>query len=120
MDFVTSTIFVYAVYYTGTFLLIVHKTGARTIIINNGSFGSLRAMGHEDADFVNISTIDYADLAKVLGGNGFVIHTGLELRRALSVAKDSENFSILDVRISADDISPALQRLKTLFTQTLK
>ncbi|MGJ0607137.1 FkbM family methyltransferase [Cylindrospermopsis raciborskii] len=30
MDFVTSTIFVYAVYYTGTFLLIVHKTGART------------------------------------------------------------------------------------------
>jgi indolepyruvate decarboxylase len=38
----------------------------------------------------------------------------------LSIAKDSENFSILDVRISADDISPALQRLKTLFTQTLK
>lgn len=107
---------------TGMELLTAKRLGMNpiVIIINNGSFASLRAMGHEDADFVNISTIDYADLAKVLGGNGFVIHTGLELRRALSVAKDSENFSILDVRISADDISPALQRLKTLFTQTLK
>ena len=107
---------------TGMELLTAKRLGMNpiVIIINNSSFASLRAMGHEDADFVNISTIDYADLAKVLGGNGFVIRTGLELRRALSIAKDSENFSILDVRISADDISPALQRLKTLFTQTLK
>lgn len=107
---------------TGMELLTAKRLGIKpiVIIINNGSYASLRAMGHKQAAYVNIPTIDYAQLAQVLGGGGFVIHTDTELQQALHTAKDSETFSILDVRISPDDVSPALQRLSTLFTTTLK
>jgi TPP-dependent 2-oxoacid decarboxylase len=107
---------------TGMELLTAKRLGLNpiVIIINNGSFASLRAMGHRYAAFVNIPTIDYAQLAQVLGGNGFVIETGTQLQQALHTARDSDTFSILDVRLSPDDISPALQHLNALFAKTLK
>ncbi|HIK07990.1 MAG TPA: thiamine pyrophosphate-binding protein [Trichormus sp. M33_DOE_039] len=107
---------------TGMELLTAKRLGLNpiVIIINNGSFASLRAMGHRDAAFVNIPTIDYAQFAQVLGGNGFVIETGTQLQQALHAARDSDTFSILDVRLLPDDISPALQHLSTLFAKTLK
>ncbi|MBG1241873.1 alpha-keto acid decarboxylase family protein [Nostoc sp. NZL] len=107
---------------TGMELLTAKRLGLNpiVIVINNGSFASLQAMGHQEAAFVKIPTIDYAQLAKVLGGHGFVIHTGTQLQQALHLARDSEIFSILDVRLSPEDISPALQRLSALFAKTLK
>ncbi|AFY46673.1 thiamine pyrophosphate dependent decarboxylase, pyruvate decarboxylase [Nostoc sp. PCC 7524] len=107
---------------TGMELLTAKRLGLNpiVIIINNGSFASLRAMAHQDAAFVNIPTIDYAQLAQVLGGNGFVIETGKQLQQALHTARDSNTFSILDVRLLPDDVSPALHNLSTLFAQTLK
>jgi thiamine pyrophosphate-dependent acetolactate synthase large subunit-like protein len=90
------------------------------ILINNGFFASLRAMGHQKSSFTDIPTLDYAQLAEVLGGRGFVIKTGEEFYQALRTAKDSKIFSILDVHISPDDGSPALQRLSELFAKTLK
>lgn len=107
---------------TGMELLTAKRLGLNpiVIIINNGSYASLKAMGHQQAGYVNIPSIDYAELAKVLGGNGFIIYTGTQLQQALNIAKDSETFCILDVRIAPDDISPALQKLSSLFTQSLK
>jgi len=107
---------------TGMELLTAKRLGLNpiVIIINNGSFASLQAMGHQEAAFVKIPTIDYAQLAKVLGGQGFVIQTGKELQQALHLAQNSLTFSILDVHLSPDDVSPALQRLSALFTKTLK
>ncbi|MGK7875157.1 MAG: alpha-keto acid decarboxylase family protein [Xenococcaceae cyanobacterium] len=90
------------------------------IVVNNGAFTSLRAMGHQEADFVNISSIDYGQLAAVLGGRGFVVETSEELRQALRLAQESDTFSVLDVHISPDDVSPALQRLSDLFAKMLK
>ena len=89
-------------------------------IINNGAFATLRIMGHQDADFVKIASLDYAQLAVVLGGRGFEVQTDRELREALQLARESNSFSILDVRISPDDVSPALQRLSALFAKKLK
>lgn len=77
-------------------------------------------MGHQNADFVNISSINYAEFAKILGGQGFVIETAQQLRQAFHLARESDTFSILDVRISPDDLSPASQRVAYLFAKTLK
>ncbi len=90
------------------------------IVINNGVFATLRIMGHQDADFVKIASLDYAQLAAVLGGRGFRVKTGRELREALRLARESDIFSILDVRISPDDVSPALRRFSDLFAKSLK
>lgn len=106
---------------TGMELITAKRLGLNPIVIvvNNGSFASLRAMGHQQADFVNIPSLDYAKLAFVLGGRGFVIETGEQLCQALRVAHSTDTFSILDVRITPDDVSPALQRFSELFAKTL-
>ncbi len=107
---------------TGMELLTARRLGLNPIVIliNNGSFASLRAMGHQKSSFTDIPTLDYAKFAEVLGGHGFVIKTGEEFHQALHVAKNSKIFSILDVHISPDDGSPALKRLSELFAKTLK
>ncbi len=107
---------------TGMELLTAKRLGLNpiAIVVNNGSFTSLRAMNHQEADFVNIPTIDYGKLATVLGGNGFVVETSQQLHEAFHRAKESKTFSILDVRIDPEDMSPALQRLSVLFAKMLK
>ncbi|HEY9767662.1 MAG TPA: thiamine pyrophosphate-binding protein [Coleofasciculaceae cyanobacterium] len=107
---------------TGMELLTAKQLGLNpiVIVINNGSFTSLRSMAHEQADFVRIPTIDYAQLAILLGGTGFVVETSKQLHQALSQSRVSESFSIIDVRLLPEDISPALQRMKDLFAKTLK
>ena len=90
------------------------------IVVNNGSFASLRMMGHQQADFVNIPSLDYRQLAIAMGGQGFVIETGKQLRQALRKARESDIFSLLDVHLSPDDVSPASRRIGDLFAKTLK
>lgn len=107
---------------TGMELLTAKRLGLNPIVIvvNNGSFTSLRSMGHEQADFVKIPTINYADFARVLGGNGFVVETGEQLHQALAQSRTSESFSLIDVRLLPEDVSPGLQRMSDLFAKTLK
>ncbi len=107
---------------TGMELLTVKRLGLKpiVIVINNGAFATLRAMGHKQANFVYIPQMDYAKFAQVVGGSGFAIDTGEQLQQALPIARASKTFSVLDVRISPDDLSPALQRLSALFAKTLK
>lgn len=107
---------------TGMELVTAKRLGLKpiVIVINNGAFATLRIMGHQDADFVKIASLDYAQLAVVLGGRGFEVQTGQELREALRLARESDTFSILEVRISPDDVSPALQSLSALFAKKLK
>ena len=107
---------------TGIELLTAKRLGLNpiVIVINNGAFATLRIMGHQDADFVKIASLDYAQLAVVLGGRGFGVQTGRELREGLRLARESDTFSILDVHISPDDVSPALRRFSDLFAKSLK
>jgi indolepyruvate decarboxylase len=107
---------------TGMELVTAKRIGINpiAIVINNGSYTSLRSMAHQLADFVKIPRLDYAQLATVLGGRGFVVEKCEQLRQALQEAKESDVFSILDVRLEPEDVSPALQRLSELFAKTLK
>ncbi|MEL7083800.1 MAG: thiamine pyrophosphate-binding protein [Cyanobacteria bacterium J06597_1] len=107
---------------TGMELITAHRLGLKpiAIVLNNGSFTSLRSMGHEQAAFVTIPRLDYAQLAEVWGGQGFAIETVQEFTQALHAARTSDTFSILDVRLAADAVSPALHHLSALFAKTLK
>lgn len=107
---------------TGMELLTANRLGLNPIVIvvNNGSFTSLRSMAHQQADFVRIADFDYARFADLVGGRGFVTRTGVELQQALEQARNSNRVSIIDVRLLPEDISPALRRLSDLFAQTLK
>lgn len=107
---------------TGMELTTAKKLGLNpiVIVINNSCYASLRAMGHEHADFVKIASVNFAKLAEVFGGVGFVIETSEQLRTALAKAKELPVFSVLDVRLPPDDVSPALRRLGELFARTLK
>jgi indolepyruvate decarboxylase len=107
---------------TGMELLTAKRLGLHPIVIitHNDAFGTLRAMGHEQAAFVSIPRMDYAKLAEVLGGRGFVIETGAAFHQALHSACDSRTFSILDVHLSPDDFSPALHRLRGMFAKKLQ
>ena len=107
---------------TGMELLTAKKLGLNpiVIVINNGSYTSLRSMAHEQSDFVKIPTINYAQFATLLGGNGFVVETQEQMHQALTQSRTSESFSIIDVRLLPEDVSPGLQRMSDLFAKTLK
>ncbi len=107
---------------TGMELATIVRMGLRPIIIviNNGAYGSLRAMAHKTAPFVKIARLDYAALAQVFGGVGFVAESGAELRQALETARACDRLSVIDARVSPDAVSPALERLSELFARTLK
>ena len=107
---------------TGMELLIAKHLSLNPIIIvtNNASFATLKAMGHQQAEYVNIPTLNYAHFAEVMGGKGFVIETRSQFKSALHQAKETDTFSLLDVRLSSDDISPGLQRLSNIFANNLK
>jgi indolepyruvate decarboxylase len=107
---------------TGMELLTAKRLGLNpiVIVINNGAFATLRIMGHQEADFVYIPSLDYGQLAGVLGGRGFGVETSEEFRQALRQARESDTFSLIDVHISPDDVSPALRWFSDLFTKSLK
>jgi indolepyruvate decarboxylase len=106
---------------TGMELLTAKRLGLNPIIIviNNSVFATIRIMGHQQANFLKIASLDYAKFAESLGGRGFVVETSAQLRQVLWEAHDSDTFSILDIHISPDDVSPALQRLSNVFVKAL-
>jgi indolepyruvate decarboxylase len=78
-------------------------------------------MGHQQATYLHqFPEVDFAQLATTFGGVGFVVETAEQLRLALAKAKELPTFSVLDIRLRPDDVSPALQRLGELFAQRLK
>lgn len=107
---------------TGLEVITARRLGLNPIILvlNNGVYGSLRSMGHKGAPFVDIGETSYAELGESLGGRGFVVRTGEELRMAFGAANETDTFSIVDIRISPDDGSPALRQLGELFARTLQ
>lgn len=108
---------------TGMELLTIKRLGLNPIILvlNNRGYTSLRTMGHQQATYLQqFPEVDFAQLATTLGGAGFIVETADQLRLALAKAKELPVFSLLDIRLRPDDVSPALQRLGDLFAQRLK
>jgi indolepyruvate decarboxylase len=87
------------------------------VVLNNGGYATERPM--LDGAFNDILPWHYHRLPEVLGsGVGFVIETEEQLADALAAARENtEAFSILDVRLAPDDISPPLRRLTAVLSK---
>jgi TPP-dependent 2-oxoacid decarboxylase len=81
------------------------------VVLNNSGYGTERPMG--DGAFNDVLPWRYDRLPELLGrGTGYVVETEEQLAAALASARASTGaFSILDVRLQPDDLSPALRRL---------
>ncbi len=80
------------------------------VLLNNASYSTLKFMNPE-SPYLSLAEVNYAEMANVFGGNGFVIKTNEEFVTALNAAQESSKFSLLDVRLSADDTSNVLKGL---------
>ena len=88
-----------------------YKLNPIVIVLNNSGYATERPM--VDGTFNDLLPWQFSRLPDLLGcGAGFLVETEDQLRDALVSARQNTGaFSILDVRLSPDDISPALQRL---------
>lgn len=81
------------------------------VVLNNGGYATERPM--VDGPFNDVLNWNYDRLPDLLGsGKDFQVETEHQLEMALAAARlNTESYSILDVRLAPNDISPALQRL---------
>lgn len=81
------------------------------VLLNNGGYGTERHI--QDGPYNDLIRWNYHLLPDVLGsGRGFAVETEEELDRALQHAeRETETFSLIDVRLDSLDRSPALHRL---------
>jgi TPP-dependent 2-oxoacid decarboxylase len=84
------------------------------VVLNNQGYGTERPI--LDGPFNDVSNWRFSRLTEVFGhGIGFEIETEDHLQNALSKAREfTKGYSILDVKLAKNDISPALQRLTRL------
>jgi indolepyruvate decarboxylase len=75
------------------------------MVINNGGWGIFRPIV-EQRKLLEIPPWPYANLAREWGGAGFEAQTPEELRTAIELAHQEAKFSIIDVRVERDDLSP--------------
>jgi indolepyruvate decarboxylase len=89
------------------------------IVLNNGGYGTERQL--QDGPYNDLWPWQYSRIPEVLGtGCGFVVETEYDLDRALKEAgRWTESFCLLDVHISREDRSPALERLAARLAKRL-
>jgi indolepyruvate decarboxylase len=94
-----------------------HNLSPIVVVLNNGGYATERPM--LDGAFNDILPWHYHRLPEVLGsGVGFFIETEEQLADALAAARENtEAFTILDVRLAPDDISPPLRRLTAVLSK---
>ncbi len=96
-----------------------YKLNPVVVVLNNQGYGTERHM--QDGPYNDVWPWQYSRLPDVLGaGRGFVVKTEEELDRALREAQHAtETFCILDVHLSPEDRSPALDRLAARLARRL-
>jgi TPP-dependent 2-oxoacid decarboxylase len=75
------------------------------LLINNGGWGIFRPVV-ERRELLDIPPWPYANLARDWGGAGFEVQTLGQLKRALESADRTDGFTIIDVRVERNDLSP--------------
>ncbi len=79
------------------------------LVINNGGWGIFRPVAQRP-ELLRIPPWPYAKLAELWGGRGFKVKTVGELRNALEQAEASSTFSIIEVEVGYNDLSPITQK----------
>ena len=96
-----------------------HGFNPIVIVLNNKGYTTERFL--QDGPFNDILNWNYHRLPDLLGGGwGFEVHTEADLDQALNAALTNKDaFSILNVHLKPDDISPALKRLAEKLSKRL-
>lgn len=89
------------------------------VVLNNKGYTTERFL--QDGPFNDILNWNYHRIPDLLGdGWGFEVHTVSELHQSMKAALAHQDaFSILNVHLQPDDISPALARLAERMSQTI-
>lgn len=89
------------------------------IVLNNKGYTTERFL--QEGPFNDIPNWNYHQLPELLGGGwGFEVHTEGDLDQALQAALAQRNgFSLLNVHLEPNDISPALERLAESLSKRL-
>lgn len=92
---------------TGPEIAHAPRYGLRPIVLvtNNGGWGIFRPVVKRHS-ILEIPSWPYAELARLWGGDGERVTSGPELLAALERADRSERFSIIEVMIGRNDLSP--------------
>lgn len=90
--------------------LVRYGLNAVVIVLNNGGYGSLEALGAAP-EFCRIHDWDYVGMAEAMGASGVRVRTADEFRTALHEACDESGVVLIEVVLEPGDISPTLQRL---------
>ena len=86
-----------------------HGCNPIVVVVNNGGWGIFRPVSPR-ADLLELPDWRYAELAKLLGGAGWRVETVAELEAALESAHREAGFSIIEVTVPHDDLSPMSRR----------
>lgn len=88
-----------------------HGFNPIVIVLNNKGYTTERFI--QEGPFNDIPNWEYHRMPDLLGGGwGFEVHTEGDLEKAINASLANEDaFSLLNVHLEPDDISPALQRL---------
>jgi indolepyruvate decarboxylase len=88
-----------------------HGFNPIVVVLNNGGYGTERFL--QEGPFNDIPNWEYHRMPDLLGGGwGFEVRTEGDLEKALGAAlANRDRFSLLNVHLDKNDISPALDRL---------
>jgi indolepyruvate decarboxylase len=90
--------------------LVRYGVNAVVIVLNNGGYRSLEALGAA-RKICNIHPWNYVAVAEALGARGTRVRTPDELKPALREACERPGVTLIEVVLDPDDISPTLRRL---------
>jgi indolepyruvate decarboxylase len=83
----------------------VHGLRPIVLVINNGGWGIFRPVVARQK-ILEVPDWPYAEMARLWGGRGDRVETGPELLAALERAEKSPEFSLIEVMIGRNDLSP--------------
>jgi TPP-dependent 2-oxoacid decarboxylase len=92
--------------------LVRYEVPAIVVVLNNGGFRSLEALGAE-RKICDVHPWDYLALGRALGATCTRVRTPEEFRFALQMACKRTGVTLLEVVLDPHDISPTLRRLST-------
>lgn len=96
-----------------------HGFNPIVIVLNNKGYTTERFL--QEGPFNDILNWEYHRMPDLLGGGwGFEVHTEGDLDKALNAAlANKDDFSIINVHLQPDDISPALERLAQRMSKSI-